>query len=50
MGTAVAPREFKNFINGEWVASASGGAIENRNPGFAVSRRRSTTDGAAAKW
>jgi acyl-CoA reductase-like NAD-dependent aldehyde dehydrogenase len=32
MGTAVAPREFKNFINGEWVASASGGTIENRNP------------------
>jgi alpha-ketoglutaric semialdehyde dehydrogenase len=32
MGTAVAPREFKNFINGEWVASAAGGTIENRNP------------------
>jgi acyl-CoA reductase-like NAD-dependent aldehyde dehydrogenase len=32
MGTAVAPREFKNFINGEWVGSASGGTIENRNP------------------
>jgi alpha-ketoglutaric semialdehyde dehydrogenase len=32
MGTAVAPREFKNFINGEWVASASGGTMENHNP------------------
>ena len=32
MGTAVAPREFKNFINGEWVAPTSGGTIENRNP------------------
>jgi acyl-CoA reductase-like NAD-dependent aldehyde dehydrogenase len=32
MGTAVAPREFRNFINGEWVAAASGGTIENRNP------------------
>ncbi|MGB8322797.1 MAG: aldehyde dehydrogenase family protein [Candidatus Acidiferrum sp.] len=32
MGTAVAPREFKNFINGKWVTSASGGTIENRNP------------------
>src|SRR5258708_5927489 len=32
MGTSVAPRMFKNFINGEWVDSRSGKAYENRNP------------------
>ena len=32
MGTAVAPRGFKNFINGEWVATKSGRTVENRNP------------------
>jgi alpha-ketoglutaric semialdehyde dehydrogenase len=32
MATAVAPRVFKNFINGEWVESRSGRAFENRNP------------------
>src|SRR5882672_4183836 len=32
MATAVAPRMFKNFINGEWVESRSGTAYENRNP------------------
>src|ERR1700674_5174442 len=32
MATAVAPRIFKNFINGECVESRSGKAYENRNP------------------
>jgi alpha-ketoglutaric semialdehyde dehydrogenase len=32
MATAVAPRIFKNFINGEWKDSYSGKAYENRNP------------------
>src|SRR5260370_37455308 len=32
MATAVAPRIFKNFINGEWVETRSGKAYENRNP------------------
>src|SRR5262250_2518734 len=32
MATAVAPRVFKNFINGEWVESRNGKAHENRNP------------------
>jgi acyl-CoA reductase-like NAD-dependent aldehyde dehydrogenase len=32
MGTAVVPRVFKNYINGEWLESASGRAFENRNP------------------
>src|ERR1700757_1305177 len=32
MATAVAPRLFKNFINGEWVESRSGKSYENRNP------------------
>src|SRR3979490_3599763 len=32
MATAVAPRVFKNFNNGEWVVSRSGNAYENRNP------------------
>ena len=32
MATAVAPRVFKNFINGEWVESRSCKAYENRNP------------------
>ena len=32
MATAVAPRTFKNYINGEWVETRGGKAIENRNP------------------
>jgi acyl-CoA reductase-like NAD-dependent aldehyde dehydrogenase len=32
MGTAVVPRVFRNFINGEWVESSSGRSFENRNP------------------
>jgi alpha-ketoglutaric semialdehyde dehydrogenase len=32
MGTAFAPKLFKNFINGEWVEPRSGKAIEDRNP------------------
>jgi aldehyde dehydrogenase (NAD+) len=32
MATAVVPRVFKNYINGEWTGSASGRAFENRNP------------------
>src|SRR5258705_1427377 len=32
MATAVAPRIFKTFINGEWVESRSGKAYETRNP------------------
>jgi alpha-ketoglutaric semialdehyde dehydrogenase len=32
MATAVVPKVFKDFINGEWVESRSGKAFENRNP------------------
>ena len=32
MATSVAPRVYKNFINGEWVESRNGQAYENRNP------------------
>jgi acyl-CoA reductase-like NAD-dependent aldehyde dehydrogenase len=32
MATAVVPRVFKNYINGEWVESASQRAFDNRNP------------------
>jgi acyl-CoA reductase-like NAD-dependent aldehyde dehydrogenase len=32
MATAVMPKVYKNFINGEWAESRSGKAIENRNP------------------
>src|SRR5271170_1716750 len=32
MATAVAPKVYKNFINGEWVESRSGQTYENRNP------------------
>jgi len=32
MATSVAPRVFKNFINGEWVDSRGGKRYENRNP------------------
>src|SRR5256884_503108 len=32
MATAVAPRIFRNFINGEWVESRSGKAYETHNP------------------
>src|SRR5947199_4157852 len=26
------PREYKNYVNGQWVASSSGKTFENRNP------------------
>jgi len=32
MATAVSPKLFKNFINGEWVDSRGGASYENRNP------------------
>jgi alpha-ketoglutaric semialdehyde dehydrogenase len=32
MATAVVPRVFKNYINGEWIESSSGRTFENRNP------------------
>ena len=32
MATAVIPKVFKNYINGEWVESRSNKAFENRNP------------------
>ncbi len=32
MATATAPKIYKNFINGEWIAAHGGNAIENRNP------------------
>jgi aldehyde dehydrogenase (NAD+) len=32
MATAVVPRVFKNYINGEWMESTTGRAFENRNP------------------
>src|SRR5580700_10528463 len=32
MATAVIPRLFKNFIDGEWVEAHGGRAFENRNP------------------
>ena len=32
MATAVFPKLFKNYINGEWVEARSGKAFENRNP------------------
>ena len=32
MSTAVAPRTYKNFIDGEWIESRTGKAFENRNP------------------
>jgi alpha-ketoglutaric semialdehyde dehydrogenase len=32
MATAARPTVFKNFINGEWVESASGASFEDRNP------------------
>ncbi|MGB6484084.1 MAG: aldehyde dehydrogenase family protein [Candidatus Acidiferrales bacterium] len=32
MATAVAPTTYKNYIGGEWVSSAIGKDIENRNP------------------
>jgi alpha-ketoglutaric semialdehyde dehydrogenase len=32
MATAVAPTAYKNYIGGEWVSSASGQGVENRNP------------------
>ena len=32
MATAVIPKVYKNFVNGEWVKSRGGKAFENRNP------------------
>jgi len=32
MATAVVPKVYKNFINGEWVEPRGGRAFENRNP------------------
>jgi acyl-CoA reductase-like NAD-dependent aldehyde dehydrogenase len=32
MATSGNPREYRNFINGEWVAPKNGKSIENRNP------------------
>ena len=32
MATAVTPKVFKNYIDGEWIPSRSGKAIEDRNP------------------
>ncbi len=32
MATAVTPKVFKNYIDGEWVPSRGGKAIEDRNP------------------
>ncbi len=32
MATAVMPKVYKNFIDGEWVEARSGKAVENRNP------------------
>jgi acyl-CoA reductase-like NAD-dependent aldehyde dehydrogenase len=32
MATSVAPRVYKNFINGEWAEPRGGEAYENRNP------------------
>src|ERR1700690_3594761 len=32
MATAVTPKVFKNYINGEWVTSHVGKSIEDRNP------------------
>ena len=31
-GALRAPREYKNFIDGQWVPSSSGKTFENRNP------------------
>ena len=36
-------REYKNFVNGEWVASSSGKLFENRNPTISSGRSRSRT-------
>jgi aldehyde dehydrogenase (NAD+) len=32
MATAVMPKVYKNYINGEWVEARSGRSFENRNP------------------
>src|SRR5271156_2583994 len=32
MATAVTPKSYKNYINGEWVEGSRGAAIEDRNP------------------
>ena len=31
-GTAVRPKVYKNFIDGEWVESSTGQTFENQNP------------------
>jgi alpha-ketoglutaric semialdehyde dehydrogenase len=53
MATAMAPRVYNNFINGEWVDARSGNAYENRNPantdelvGMFVSSTREDVDTA----
>ena len=32
MATAVTPKSYKNYINGEWVDGSGSAAIEDRNP------------------
>jgi len=32
MATAVSPKTYRNFINGEWVEPKNGKTTENRNP------------------
>jgi alpha-ketoglutaric semialdehyde dehydrogenase len=32
MATSIAPKMYKNYINGEWMDASTGKAIENRNP------------------
>jgi alpha-ketoglutaric semialdehyde dehydrogenase len=32
MATAVSPKSYRNYINGEWVEPRSGNMLENRNP------------------
>jgi alpha-ketoglutaric semialdehyde dehydrogenase len=64
MATSVAPRTYKNFINGEWKDAKGGHAYENRNPantdeliGMFVSSSQADVDaavdaakGAYDKW
>ena len=52
-GTTFKTRVFKNFIDGEWVESASGQAFEDRNPAdtreiVAIFQRSNTKDVDAA--
>jgi len=53
MGTASRPKIYKNFIDGEWVAAASGETFENRNPAdtrdvVAIFQKSAKTDVDAA--